>query len=191
MSDGGKGSGRRQGEDLTKFSSGYDAIDWSKKDPKDEFVFFWGNISPFSNWHRSEFTHNGTTYNCSEQFMMQQKALLFGDLDVAKKVMETTSPSKQKGLGRTIRGFDKEMWLQNAIQIMVPGLVSKFTQVPHCYEAMRATGKKTIVEASPVDDIWGIGLSETDPRAWNKDTWQGLNMLGTCLMKVRSEIWPE
>lgn len=158
---------------------------------REDFVFFWGNASPFSNWHKSEFVHDGITYNCSEQFMMQKKALLFGDLNVAEQVMQTPNPSKQKGLGRTIRGFDKDIWLQNCIGIMVPGLVSKFTQVPHCTEAMRITGKKIIVEASPVDPIWGIGLSESDPRAWDKGTWLGKNLLGVCLMKTRDEIWPE
>lgn len=158
---------------------------------REDFVFFWGTKSPFSNWHPSPFIHDGVLFNCSEQFMMVNKALLFEDIETAEKVMETNSPKRQKELGREVKGFNREVWLRNCVPIMVPGLVSKFRQNSNCYETMKNSIGKIIVEASPVDPIWGIGLAEDNPLAWDQETWKGLNLLGECLMKTREEIFHE
>jgi ribA/ribD-fused uncharacterized protein len=153
---------------------------------KDDFVFFWGSSSPFSNWHPAEFIVDGVKYNCSEQYMMVQKAIMFKDDETAVKVMETTNPREQKALGRQVRGFNAERWLSEALEIVTEGLVFKFGSSQLLYEALMATGDKIIVEASPIDKIWGIGLSASDPRAWDQSTWEGTNLLGQALMKARA-----
>lgn len=157
----------------------------------DGFVFFWGAQPPngvFSNWYKSTFVHNGKTYNCSEQFMMEQKALLFGDTEVADLIMQQTDPKKQKFLGRQVRGFDHDTWMEKCEDIMVPGLISKFVYDEYASKILESTGNAIIVEASPLDKIWGIGLAEDHPSAKIQAEWQGLNLLGKVLMRTRDEL---
>jgi len=149
------------------------------------FTFFWQSESPFSNWHPSPFTHDGVQYNCSEQYMMHQKALLFGDTEVAQLIMETDSPRAQKMLGREVRNFDPKVWSENCISIMVDGCLSKFEQNPALGAQLLATGKTAVVEASPYDKVWGIGMTADDPRATDPTQWEGQNLLGHVLMEVR------
>jgi ribA/ribD-fused uncharacterized protein len=153
-----------------------------------KFVFFWESDSPFSNWYPQSFIHEEKSYNCSEQYMMYRKALLFNDYDVAEMIMEQTSPRKQKFLGRQVRGFDQEQWMEHCEEIMIPALVSKFTQDSYSLKCLLETGDATIVEASPYDKIWGIGMDKDDPRAIYTDQWDGLNLLGKVLMKTREII---
>jgi ribA/ribD-fused uncharacterized protein len=120
--------------------------------------------------------------------MMAQKAILFGDLTALQKIMDAVKPSEQKALGRTVRNFDNDIWMTNCIQIMVRGLVSKFEQDQFSKDALLATGDRCLVEASPHDTIWGIGLTADDPRAWDKETWLGKNLLGYTLNIVREII---
>lgn len=153
---------------------------------KEHFTFFWSG--PFSNWYRSAFTHNGVRYNCGEQYMMHQKALLFGDKHAAIEIMKEKDPRKQKAWGRKVKNFSKKVWDNKCKPIMVDGLTSKFRQNAHCLSSLLATVGTELVEASPNDDIWGIGLSEDDPRAWDKSTWKGTNWLGEVLTQVRNNI---
>lgn len=155
---------------------------------KEDFVFFWGSENPYSNWYLSPFRFNNVNYNCSEQYMMHMKAEFFDDHESIKKVLKETSPYQQKKLGRAVRGFNKVLWERACENIMVPALVAKFQSTPELTEYILSSEDKEIVEASPVDKIWGIGLAEDDPRAWNKTTWQGLNLLGKCLMRARDVV---
>lgn len=153
-----------------------------------EFTFFYESDSPFSNWYPQPFVHLGMQYNCSEQYMMYKKARLFNDIDVGEMIMEQSDPRKQKFLGRQVRGYDDAVWMANCQEIMVPGLVSKFTQDSYSLQCLLDTGDTTIVEASPYDNIWGIGLAKNDPRAIDPTRWKGRNLLGIVLMKARDEI---
>lgn len=120
--------------------------------------------------------------------MMYKKARLFKDNDVAEMIMEQTSPRKQKFLGRQVRGYDDAIWMAECQDIMVPGLVSKFTQDSYSLQVMLDSGDSTIVEASPYDKIWGIGMAEDDPRATDPTKWDGKNLLGIVLMRVRDIV---
>ena len=119
---------------------------------------------------------------------MYKKAMLFKDTDVAEMIMDQTSPRKQKFLGRQVRGFDQAVWMANCQEIMVPALVSKFLQDTYSLNCMLDTGDSIIVEASPYDKIWGIGMTKDDPRATDPTQWDGLNLLGEHLMKAREII---
>lgn len=153
------------------------------------FTFFWGSYSPFSNWHQPNvFIHNGVEYNCSEQFMMHQKALLFNDLEVADLIMELDNPRKQKAAGRMVRNFDAAVWSARCEDIMFDGLLSKFTQDSALKEELLNTAGTELVEASPYDTIWGIGLDEKHPDAQDKTKWKGKNLLGIVLDRVRDHI---
>lgn len=158
-----------------------------------EFIFFWGNTDRktgatkacFSQWYESKFTVDGITYNTAEHWMMAQKALLFGDKDCFDKIIASTKPGEAKELGRTVSGFDELIWNDRRIEIVTAGNIHKFNQNKNLYNFLIATGNKILVEASPVDTIWGVGLSSDSQGIENIYTWRGLNLLGFSLMEAR------
>lgn len=150
------------------------------------FTFFWSG--PLSNWHPSPFVLDGVAFNCAEQYMMRQKALLFGDADAEKKIMSTSDPSDQKRWGRGVKNFDAAKWNAVAKDIVFKACYAKFTQDDRLKETLLNTAGTTLVEAAPDDFIWGIGLRSTDPRARNRETWRGTNWLGETLTQVRDQI---
>ena len=153
---------------------------------KDQFVFFWHG--PFSNWHLCTFEVDGTWFNCVEQYMMARKAIMFEDTEIYDRIMSTDAPSEQKRLGRRVKGFNPLRWDAAAKNIVFRGACAKFSQNESLKKALLETGEKILVEASPYDKIWGIGLSADDPRATDPDQWEGTNWLGEVLMQVRQEI---
>lgn len=152
----------------------------------DKYVFFWNGV--FSQWYPSKFVIEGVEYNCCEQYMMAQKALLFNDLESHKMIMYSKSPDEQKGFGRRVKGFDKDKWEAVCKEIVFDANMAKFTQNPKMLEELMDTEDLEIVEASPYDKIWGIGLHETDPKVLDKSQWQGTNWLGEAIMQVRDVI---
>ena len=162
-----------------------------------EYLFFW-KIHPYkegrigkeclSQWWPSSFEIEGITYSSAEQFMMAEKARLFGDIQTRKKILSTTSPEEVKNLGRMITGFDETKWALNRADIVLKGNTAKFLQNNSLREYLMTTGEMILVEASPYDPIWGIGLSEDDPHAAKPEQWKGLNLLGFALMIVRSQF---
>lgn len=116
------------------------------------------------------------------------KALAFNDHEVAKLIMESNEPYVQKALGREVRGFVKDVWDDICEDLVVDGLVSKFTQNKYLEKFILDTGDTILVEASPSDKIWGIGLAEDDPRALDETQWRGKNLQGKALMRARDII---
>lgn len=157
----------------------------------DEYVFFWSG--PFSNWHPSTFTMPcggfATRFSCAEQAMMLIKANTFGDSEIAKKIMATKDPKEQKALGRKVKGFDPVVWDSVKMDEAHEFLLRKFYQNPELRDILENTGDKIIVEASPYDTVWGIGMGvDKYPQILNPDNWKGENLLGIALMKVREEL---
>ncbi len=155
---------------------------------KEKFTFFWTNKSPFSNWYKASFEWNGHQYNCTEQHMMHQKAILFEDYDIAEQILQTPNPGKQKALGRQVRNFRSEVWDSSCKQIVYQGNRAKFLQNEHLLKHLLGTKGTTLVEASPVDNIWGIGLAENDPKAQIRAKWRGKNWLGEVLTQLRDDL---
>jgi len=153
---------------------------------KEQFTFFWNG--PFSQWYKCAILIDDVLYNCCEQFMMSQKALQFNDKDSHRKIMSSDDPSYHKIYGRKVKNFDVDMWNECAKDIVYKGNYAKFTQNPKLKKILLATIGTTLVEASPYDKIWGIGLSKDDPKAKDRNTWQGTNWLGEILTKVRDDI---
>lgn len=149
-------------------------------------IFFWGG--EFSQWYKSKFTIDGIKYNCAEQYMMAQKALTFNDFESHHEIMMTKSPSTQKAIGRQVKNFDAIKWNEVSRLVVYRANLAKFTQNPELLKYILSTGNKIIVEASPEDKIWGIGLHENDPRCLDETQWQGTNWLGIACMQVRSDI---
>lgn len=152
----------------------------------EKFTFFWSGV--FSNWYPSPFEIDGIWYNCSEQYMMAEKACLFGDAEALGKIMSAALPRDQKAYGRQVKGFDKEKWDAVAKLVVYKACKAKFEQNPDLMRDLEATKGTTLVEASPEDPIWGIGLKKDDPRALNRATWKGTNWLGEVLTKLREDF---
>lgn len=147
------------------------------------FAFFWGG--PFSNWYKSKFTIDGREFNCSEQYMMFAKAMIFNDIVTTNKIMATSDPQIQKSLGRQVKNFDATIWDKYKAQVVLEGVLEKFLQNEKLQEVLMATDNLEIVEASPYDTIWGIGLNANHPDATNPEKWKGQNLLGLILKDVR------
>lgn len=154
---------------------------------REGFALFWDG--PFSQWDRSPFSIAGQRYNCAEQWMMASKAHLFRDRQAYDRIMASSSPRDQKAIGKTVRGFDKARWEQDAKVIVYRGSRAKFTQNPEHLDALKASVGLVIVEASPYDPIWGIGLGVEDPRAIDPTQWQGTNWLGQILTDLRIDLF--
>lgn len=159
-----------------------------------EFIFFWKTSKGildegcFSQWQESYFTINNIEYSCAEQFMMAYKADLFDDLETLEEIINETNPQKIKELGRKIKNFDENVWNNNKYNIVIHGNYLKFMQNENMKRILLDTKEKIIVEASPYDRIWGVGLSETDERIYNPNNWNGENLLGFALMEVRDSL---
>ena len=169
----------------------------TNQDKNLEFLFFWGHqphkhgkIGPscFSQWWLSYFKDKNYQYPSTEHYMMAGKALLFKDKKIFEKILQSQSPKEVKALGRKIRNFDEKEWLKNRYDIVKQGNLLKFSQNQDLKEFLLSTGNKVIVEASPVDSIWGIGLAKDHPDAGQPAKWKGLNLLGFALMEVRDQL---
>jgi ribA/ribD-fused uncharacterized protein len=151
------------------------------------YHFFWKKESPFSQWHPSTYTVDGFTYSSAEQGMMHGKAMLFGDETIAARIMATQDTRAIRALGRQVKGYNDEAWKKHREAIVFKNNLAKFTQNEHlCKALLNTTG--LLVEASPYDEIWGIGLAEKDAKLIPKSEWKGLNLLGEILTQVRDDI---
>jgi ribA/ribD-fused uncharacterized protein len=162
-----------------------------------KYLFFWGHQpardgsvtkSCFSQWFDAPFTQDGTLYRTAEHYMMAEKARLFGDERIREQVIAAATPAEAKKLGRQIAGFNEGIWQQERFSVVVKANQGKFEQNPRLREFLIGTGDRVIVEASPVDPIWGIGLAADHADASRPERWQGLNLLGFALMEVRSQL---
>jgi ribA/ribD-fused uncharacterized protein len=156
---------------------------------RDGFVLFWSGWP--SNWFPSTFVVDGVLFNCGEQWMMWSKAKLFDDAAMMKAILAEPSPREQKALGRQVSGYDDDKWKSVARDVVYRGLLEKFRQNPDLKQQLLATGADTIVEASPKDALWGIGLHQSDARATQPEMWRGSNWLGEVLMRVREALRDE
>ncbi len=159
----------------------------------DGYTFFWAG--PFSNWHPANFVmgfRDHYKFNCAEQAMMFSKAFMFGDNEVADKILKTKKPGEQKALGRAVRNYNEEQWAEKREWVVDEILYQKFTQNEDLKNILLETGDRIIVEASPYDKVWGIAMGvDKYPEILDQNNWKGQNLLGKCLMRVREKIRKE
>lgn len=148
-----------------------------------QYTFFWSG--PFSNWTESPFILDDQEYNCVEQYMMNKKALMFGDFDTANEIMKTHNPKEQKAWGRKVRNFEMHKWAAVARDIVFRGCLAKFIHNPELYYELMKTQGTLLVEASPLDTVWGIGLDANTAAITPVNDWKGTNWLGQVLTEVR------
>lgn len=176
-------------------------LDWlrsaARSGARVKYLHFWGHSEAqqsevgkacLSQWYPAELTIDGLRFPTAEHYMMFRKAQLFNDAETAERIVEAKGPAAVKALGRGVRGFEESIWRQNRVAIVVEGNYAKFSQSAPLREFLVGTNQRVLVEASPVDKVWGIGLAADDPHADNPLEWRGLNLLGFALMDVRERL---
>ncbi len=162
-----------------------------------QYLCFWGHTpqqegvvdkSCFSQWYPSVFEVDGIQYKTAEHYMMAQKAALFQDEEIFEQILKAKTPNEVKALGRKVKNYQEDIWQQQRFQIVVDGNLAKFSQHKDLKQFLLKSNSQILVEASPVDKIWGIGLAADDANAKNPEAWQGLNLLGFALMEVRQQL---
>ena len=165
-----------------------------------KYLFFWGHTPRqpdrlgkecLSQWYPASFELNGNIYLTAEHYMMAEKARLFDDKSLLANILAARNPAEAKQLGRSIREFDEHAWNQHRFDIVVAGNHAKFSQNAALGKFLRNTKERVLVEASPKDRIWGIGLAANDPNASNPNLWKGLNLLGFALMEARDHCFDD
>jgi ribA/ribD-fused uncharacterized protein len=172
-------------------------VAWVAAGRRVDYLFFWGHqpradgtLGPgcLSQWWPTSFRVEGTTYRSAEQFMMAAKARLFGDANTERRIIATQEPAEAKALGREVRGFDENIWAEHRFGIVVAAGMAKFAENRDLRAYLGSTSGRVLVEASPRDRVWGIGLAASDEQARDPRQWRGLNLLGFALMDVRATL---
>lgn len=160
----------------------------------DKFVFFYKDW--LSNYQSTDFYYpNRETpifnFTSTEQGFMYFKALYFEDFRTADEIYNTlNNPGQCKKLGRKVQGYDDEAWSSIRYQVFADLIYQKYLQDKTLREKLldpKFDGK-LFVEASPIDKIWGVGLSEDDPDILNPLKWKGLNYLGRIITDTRNKL---
>ncbi|NLR68232.1 NADAR family protein [Chitinophaga varians] len=169
---------------------------YQRKD-KIKYLFFWGHQespngtvtqSCLSQWWVAPFRENGITYPTAEHWMMAGKARLFNDDATLQRILKAKTPAEAKKLGRLVQSFDPVLWDENKSAIVIAGNLLKFSQHPDLKTFLLNTKDRVLVEASPVDSIWGIGMKSDHEHVENPLRWKGQNLLGYALMAVRDKL---
>lgn len=162
-----------------------------------KYLFFWGHTPAadgqisaacLSQWWTCRFQVDGQVYTCAEQYMMAEKARMFGDQEMLERIMGAAHPKEMKAYGRAVQGFDKATWDKACYEVVKRGNTAKFSQDPALWAFLKGTRGRILVEASPRDRIWGIGMGRDAPDASDPLKWQGTNLLGFALTQVRDEL---
>ena len=154
--------------------------------------FFWSNDYPenswMSNWHPCRIVHDGREFSSSEQLFMYLKASLFGDDRMKELIAKATTPRMAKARGRKVAPFDETIWRDRRVELMTIAVRAKFSQNEDLKDKLLSTGESLLVEASPYDRVWGIGMRGSHRKAKTPSEWRGLNLLGEVLMEIRREM---
>ncbi|KHN74410.1 Uncharacterized protein Tcan_15846 [Toxocara canis] len=165
-----------------------------------KFTLFFSIRSPFSNFHpcRMTITDEGTDgtknshfFNCTEQYYMYHKALSSGDLETANEIMKEREARKIKMLGKNVKNFDQNKWDSLSEDVMWRGNIAKYTQNDDLRKKLFCTHGSILVECSPTDAIWGIGMDIHEPDAVDPAKWRGQNKLGHILTRIREHLWEQ
>jgi ribA/ribD-fused uncharacterized protein len=154
----------------------------------DKFVLFWHQPAWPAQWTAVPFVVDDVLYLCPEQWMMASKARLFGDHATFARIMTSASPREHRRFGRQVANFDEQVWAEKCVDIVVQGNMAKYQQHPAFKRRLLATGDKLLVEASPLDALWGVGLAADNPDIRSPSKWKGQNLLGQALMRTRTAL---
>ncbi len=162
-----------------------------------KYLHFWGHqplpdgrigAGCLSQWWPSPFTVDGATYKTAEHWMMAAKARIFADPEAERKILAAEHPADAKKEGRLVRHFDEATWRRERFRVVVEGSTHKFAAHADLRAFLLNTGDRVLVEASPRDRVWGIGLGAKNERASDPAQWRGANLLGFALMQARTRL---
>lgn len=119
---------------------------------------------------------------------MYLKAMTFNDDVACQDIYDDQRPWAAKKRGKTVQGFTNDEWVKHREDAMFTACWEKFSQNENLAVELLSTGDRVLVEASPIDFIWGVGLAVDDPRVLDPSNWKGLNLLGKVLMRVRDRL---
>lgn len=182
---------------VSDIRSKYELIAFAGTGHDVSYLFFWGHTAKdrsvigkecLSQWYPAAFDIDRINYPTAEHYMMAEKARLFNDNDALEKILNAKTPADAKKLGRTVKDYDDVAWKEHRFNIVVTANKAKFSQHKDLSTFLINTGDKVLVEASPRDRIWGIGIGQSNADAHNPAKWRGLNLLGFALMEVRQYL---
>ena len=159
---------------LDKISSRQDAMHYG----------FFGEFNPLSNFHPAVFTCNGVKYQHTEQFIQARKAEFCNDEESFHMIMATSSASKCKELGRSVKNCNTKDWNNMAKELCFLGVLCKFQQNPGLGAFLKSTGNKVLLECC-YDTIWGNSLPLSDPDCIITGKYQKQGIQGEMLQEVR------
>ena len=139
----------------------------------------------------AQFNVEGIEYFTAEHYMMAQKAKLFNDKEIFAQILQVKHPNEAKQLGRKVRNYNEQIWQEKRFDIVAQANFAKFSQHPELKKFLLATKDRILIEASPVDKIWGVGMAQDHPHIQDPSLWQGLNLLDFALIHVRELLLTE
>ena len=170
---------------MDKLNIGYKVVD---------AIFFHMPTEPYgylSNWYPSVFDIDGICFTSTEQFIMYQKCIVFGDYQSAKEVLATDDPQIQQSIGRHAKGYIGEVWAGMRQLVAVRGLYAKFSQNEELKKKLLDTGDTWLVECAHYDTTWACGIRLNEEERFDTSKWRGQNILGFALMEVREALKKE
>ena len=153
----------------------------------DDTIVFFSKHSIFSNFHRMPVRIEGQTYQCNEQYFQRAKAVMFNDAATAEKIMNESDPVKMSNLGKSVKGFKKELWAKQAPRVLHRVNTAKYEQNESAKRALLETGTKKIGEASP-HTTYGTGVHINAKNALEHLSWEGENLMGQILTRIRETM---
>jgi hypothetical protein len=154
----------------------------------DDYTFFSGRFSVFSNFHPSEIEIDGITFNCNEQHYQYSKAKAAKDKAKMSEILAAKDPVLQKRLGGKV-SIPTDEWEDGpARAAMKRGLEVKFNTHEYMKELLVGTAGTELVECNQYDKVWAIGLAITDKKRKDSTKWNGDNALGHCLVSIREAL---
>jgi N-glycosidase YbiA len=141
----------------------------------DGIYFYSGPFDPLNNFSAHTVAIWGHTFYTVEH-AFQWKKFETTEPSHASKIMNAGSPGEAKKLGRASKNRRSD-WQAVKVGFMLEIVSAKAAQHQDFRELLVATGQKTIVENSPVDNFWGCG-----------EEGKGKNQMGKILMEVRASL---
>ena len=128
-----------------------------------------------------------TTFRHVEEYLFLKIAGFANDEISQHRIREAATPAQCKAIGRNIK-VDKKRWFPEENKVMQRALYAKFSQNEELKDFLLSTGEKTLLEASPSDRYWGIGVSLGKVASSTPLNYTGKNKLGELLMNLRTQL---
>ena len=152
-------------------------------------IAFFRKYCPLSNHCPAPIKINDKEYNCTEQMFLSEKCYAYGHQRSGDLIRTMTDPAMMVQEAKVCQGYN-DNWDKDMYDIMLTAQLAKYTQNQIHRDFLIATGDRRLVEGSPYDSVWGVGVAFTDPKIDDMKNWKGDNLLGEALMATRRLLLP-